>query len=63
MARFKSALDNRTNKAVVDQDMEAAKQAGVGGSAPAFLVNGYFVSGAQPFQVFDKVIKLALKGT
>jgi protein-disulfide isomerase len=63
MARFKSALDNRTNKAVVDQDMEAAKQAGVGGSAPAFLVNGYFVSGAQPFQVFNKVIKLALKGT
>jgi protein-disulfide isomerase len=63
MAKFKSALDNRANKAAVDQDVEAAKQAGVGGSTPAFLVNGYFVSGAQPFRVFNKVIKLALKGT
>jgi len=29
---------------------------------PAFTVNGYFVSGAQPFPAFNKVIKLALKG-
>jgi protein-disulfide isomerase len=61
MAKFKAALDNHTHKAVVDKDIEAAKQAGVSGT-PAFTVNGYFVSGAQPFPAFNKVIKLALKG-
>jgi protein-disulfide isomerase len=61
MAKFKAALDNHTHKAIVDKDIEAAKQAGVSGT-PAFTVNGYFVSGAQPFPAFNKVIKLALKG-
>jgi protein-disulfide isomerase len=61
MAKFKAALDNRTHKATVDKDVEAAKQAGVSGT-PAFTVNGYFVSGAQPFPAFNKVIKLAMKG-
>jgi protein-disulfide isomerase len=61
MARFKAALDNRTHKPLIEKDMEVAKQAGVSGT-PAFTVNGYFVSGAQPFPAFNKVIKLALKG-
>jgi protein-disulfide isomerase len=61
MTKFKAALDNHTHKAIVDKDIEAAKQAGVSGT-PAFTVNGYFVSGAQPFPAFNKVIKLALKG-
>jgi protein-disulfide isomerase len=61
MAKFKAALENHTHKAVIDKDVEAAKQAGVSGT-PAFTVNGYFVSGAQPFPAFNKVIKLALKG-
>ena len=61
VAKFKAALDARTHKAHVEKDMEVAKQAGVSGT-PAFTVNGYFVSGAQPFPAFNKVIKLALKG-
>jgi protein-disulfide isomerase len=61
VAKFKAALDNHTHKALVDKDIEVAKQAGVSGT-PAFTVNGYFVSGAQPFPAFNKVIKLALKG-
>jgi protein-disulfide isomerase len=61
MTKFRAALDNHTHKAIVDKDVEAAKQAGVSGT-PAFTVNGYFVSGAQPFPAFNKVIKLALKG-
>jgi len=61
LAKFKAALDNHTHKALVDKDVEVAKQAGVSGT-PAFTVNGYFVSGAQPFPAFNKVIKLALKG-
>ena len=36
-------------------------QAALGGT-PGFVVNGYFVSGAQPFEAFDRVIKLAMKG-
>ena len=61
MAKFKAALDNRTHKAFVDQDAAVGAKAGVSGT-PAFVVNGFFVSGAQPFPAFDKVIKLALKG-
>jgi protein-disulfide isomerase len=61
VGKFKAALDNHTHKAAVEKDMEAAKQAGVSGT-PAFTVNGYFVSGAQPFPAFNKVIKLAMKG-
>jgi protein-disulfide isomerase len=61
VTKFKAALDNHTHKAFIDKDAEVAKQAGVSGT-PAFTVNGYFVSGAQPFPAFNKVIKLALKG-
>jgi protein-disulfide isomerase len=61
MTKFRAALDNHTHKALIDKDVDAAKQAGVSGT-PAFTVNGYFVSGAQPFPAFNKVIKLALKG-
>jgi protein-disulfide isomerase len=60
MNKFKAALDNHTHKAVVDKDKAVGTQAGVSGT-PAFTINGYFVSGAQPFQAFDKLIKLALK--
>jgi protein-disulfide isomerase len=61
MAKFKAALDNRTHKDFVEKDAAIANKAGVSGT-PAFVVNGFFVSGAQPFPAFDKVIKLALKG-
>jgi len=60
MGKFKAALDNHTHKAVVDKDKEIANQAGIRGT-PGFTINGYFVSGAQPFGEFDKLIKLALK--
>jgi hypothetical protein len=36
-------------------------RAAVGGT-PGFVFNGYLVSGAQPFEAFDGVIKLAIKG-
>ncbi len=58
MARFKAALDQRTHKPHVEADMEIAKQAGVRGT-PAFTINGYFLSGAQPFAQFKKLIEFA----
>jgi len=59
MGKFKAALDSHKHKAVVDADMAVAKQVGVNGT-PAFTINGYFLSGAQPFEKFDKLVKVAL---
>ncbi|HVZ31095.1 MAG TPA: thioredoxin domain-containing protein [Polyangiaceae bacterium] len=60
MDKFKAALDSHKHKAFIDKDAEVGNKAGVSGT-PAFVINGYFVSGAQPFPAFDKVIKLAMK--
>jgi len=59
--RFAAALDARKHKARVERDLAVGNQAAIGGT-PGFVVNGYFVSGAQPFEAFDKLIKLAIKG-
>jgi protein-disulfide isomerase len=60
MARFKKALDSNQHKAFVDSETAAADKAGITGT-PAFVINGYFISGAQPFTKFKKVIDRALK--
>jgi protein-disulfide isomerase len=60
MNKFKAALDNHTHKAAIDKDKALADQVGIRGT-PGFTINGYFVSGAQPYEAFDKLIKLALK--
>lgn len=60
MAKFKAALDSHKHKARVDADMKVGNDAGISGT-PASVVNQYFVSGAQPFPAFKKVIELALK--
>jgi predicted DsbA family dithiol-disulfide isomerase len=68
MGKFKKALDANTHKAFVDSESAVADKAGISGT-PAFVVgtidgkslNGYFISGAQPYSKFDKTIKLALK--
>ncbi len=61
MDRFKKALDDHTHAKHVENDMEVAKKAGVRGT-PAFTVNGYFLSGAQPFPAFNKLIKYVQSG-
>jgi protein-disulfide isomerase len=60
MAKFKKALDDHSHKAMVDADSKVADDAGISGT-PAFVVNGYFISGAQPFPKFKKIIDRALK--
>jgi protein-disulfide isomerase len=60
MARFKAALDSHAHEALVKADADAASTAGINGT-PGFLVNDYYVSGAQPAGAFRKVIRLALK--
>ena len=60
MGAFKAALDANTHKPLIQADMQASDKAGISGT-PAFVINGYFISGAQPFSKFKKVINLALK--
>jgi protein-disulfide isomerase len=59
MKRWGSALDGGTHKAAVDKDGKAGSDAGVNGT-PAFFINGYFISGAQPMAKFRKVVDRAL---
>ena len=59
-ARFAAALDGHKHKAFVDADSRAANDAGITGT-PAFVINGYFISGAQPLAKFKKTVERALK--
>ncbi|MFO0758465.1 MAG: thioredoxin domain-containing protein [Byssovorax sp.] len=67
MTKFKKALDTNSNKAFVDSESAVADKAGISGT-PAFVVgqidkgqvNGYYISGAQPFPKFKKLIDKAL---
>lgn len=58
--KFKTCLDSKTDDSKVQQDLADGTKAGVNGT-PAFFVNGVFISGAQPYSVFQKAIDAALK--
>jgi protein-disulfide isomerase len=60
MDKFKAALDGSKHKAKIDADAELGNKAGINGT-PAFVINGYYVSGAQPEAAFKKLINRALK--
>jgi protein-disulfide isomerase len=57
--RFAHALDTQSHKAVIDADIKVADEAGIVGT-PAFVINGYFLSGAQPLGKFKKIVARAL---
>ncbi len=59
MNKWKTALDTQSHKAEVDADAKVGNDAGINGT-PAFIINGYFINGAQPFAKFRKVIDRAL---
>jgi protein-disulfide isomerase/serine/threonine protein kinase len=60
VVRFRNALIAGVHRASVDHDATAATGAGISGT-PAFVINGYFISGAQSYAKFKKVIDRALK--
>jgi protein-disulfide isomerase len=60
MGKFKAALDSNKHKNRVQQDMDAASKGGVSGT-PSFVINGYYISGAQPTAAFKKLISKAMK--
>jgi protein-disulfide isomerase len=57
--RWNQALDGSTHKGEIDADSSAASTASIIGT-PAFVINGYFLNGAQPFERFRKIIDRAL---
>jgi protein-disulfide isomerase len=54
-AKFNACFDSHKYKEQVAADARDGDEAGVNGT-PAFFINGRMVSGAQPFDVFKKVI-------
>jgi protein-disulfide isomerase len=62
MARFTAALDNHIHAAKVQADATVASAMGINGT-PAFLINDYYLSGAQPATAFRRLIKRALADT
>ncbi len=69
MVKWATVMDAGTHHALVEADAKAARDAGISGT-PAFLIvvngkpntplDGYFVSGAQPFMKFKKLVDRAL---
>jgi predicted DsbA family dithiol-disulfide isomerase len=52
------ALHDGRHDPTIDADLAAAARAGVDGT-PAFLINGYYLSGARPVAVFRRVVDYA----
>lgn len=61
-AQFNSCIRDGKYRSKVEVDLQEMTKAGING-APAFFINGIFISGAQSASVFEKVIEseLALK--
>ena len=55
MNRFETDLLNGEAKKKIDGDMAEAQTLGINGT-PGIFINGRFVQGAQPFEVFAKII-------
>jgi protein-disulfide isomerase len=53
--QFDACVDSRKYKADVDADIRAGTEAGVDGT-PAFFINGRMLTGAQPYELFKRVI-------
>jgi protein-disulfide isomerase len=60
LQRFQAALNGRVHAAKVKADADLAGSAGINGT-PSFVINDYYLSGAQPAPAFRKLIRLALK--
>lgn len=58
---FTDCLNNGQHEAAVLADLEQGARLGVDGT-PAFFLNGHFVSGAQPYEVFQQAIENLLAG-
>ena len=55
MSRFETDLLNADAKKKIDADVAEAGTLGITGT-PGFFINGRFISGAQPFETFARII-------
>jgi protein-disulfide isomerase len=60
MAKYKAAMEQHAYKQQIETDSKAGSAVGANGT-PAFFINGQFLSGAQPFEAFKKVIDQELE--
>lgn len=58
--RFRRALADGRHRRAIGADKTAASRAGIAGT-PAVVINGYFLSGAQPLPRFEEIVDYALK--
>ena len=61
MAKFGAALDHHVHLPSIKADQAVAQAAGISGT-PGFVVNGTFLSGAQPYRKFRRAVEAALSG-
>ena len=65
MTKWKAALDGATHQAEVDADAKAGSDMNINGT-PSFVIavagakSGYYISGAQPYTRFRKLVERAL---
>lgn len=59
VAKFEADMKDAALGAQIDREQQAANATGARGT-PGFFINGKLLSGAQPFEAFDKEIKEAL---
>lgn len=57
---FTGCIDNETHLEEVQADSSTVQQLGATGT-PTFFINGRYVSGAQPFEVFARIIEEELE--
>jgi protein-disulfide isomerase len=60
--KFDGCLDSGAKAKEIEESKKAGSEAGVS-ATPAFFINGRPISGAQPFEAFQKLIDLELKGS
>ncbi len=60
MDRFSADVRSDEVKNLIDADMEQAKGLNVTGT-PSFFINGKYISGAQPFENFKRIIDAAIE--
>ena len=60
MDRYSKDVSDASVKKKIDDDMNQASKLGVTGT-PAFFINGKYLSGAQPFENFKRMIDAALE--
>jgi protein-disulfide isomerase len=58
--KFADALDSGKHDSLIQSDEGIASKAGISGT-PAFVINGYYLSGAQPIRAFKRVVDRALE--